>query len=195
MADGTHQAIAAAMAGGVLRLLAMVRLDFDSETFAWHNGYGEVSYRGAVYLGTGTLGSVGGVSVAPGAQPNTLSVGLGGIDPELVKLLLNEPYLGRRAAYHVAVVGADFRIDPEFVVPMFAGTIDGIEGTIGRSAGFTVNIKSRLADWERSRNLKYTDADQQLLYQGDRGFEFVPQIAQKKLIWPRAKFLPDARES
>jgi len=43
----------------------------------------------------------------------------------------------------------------------------------------------RLVDWERPRIRRYNNADQQVAFTGDKGFEFVPQMVEKELIWGR----------
>lgn len=50
--------------------------------------------------------------------------------------------------------------------------------------GAVINLtyENRLADLTRSRELRYTDEAQQLLYPGDRGFEYTTSI-QQKAVW------------
>ena len=47
-------------------------------------------------------------------------------------------------------------------------------------------VESRLADWERPRVSRYTDADQQQRFPGDLGCRFAPQMVEKELVWGRA---------
>lgn len=194
MARGLHQVLKAAVASSQARLVYMARLAFDSGVLAWHGGLGDVSYDGTLYHAAGPLAGVSTLQESPGAKPNTLTLTLSGLDDEVVNAVVDEPYLGRQGRVYIALVDESYRIDPEYVALWFVGALDAPSGTYGQTASFSVPLKSRLADWERPRSLKYTDADQQSLYPGDRAFEFIPQMSQKKLIWPRAKYLPDPRD-
>ena len=184
----------AAIDQGTVRLLVMVRVDFDSGTLAWHNGLQSVTYAGQEYLPTGNLGGISAISETPGGTPQAVNINLGGIDESFVALLMDEEFTGRDAFIYIALADEDYRVDPDNVLLIFSGQVNGLDGSMGSQAGFSLSVQSRMADWERIRALKYTDADQQSLYPGDKGFEYVPQMSQKKLIWPRAKFLPDPRD-
>lgn len=186
--------IATAAKQPVVRVIGLVRINFDSGIVAWHSGFGNISFGGATYQGIGVIGSISAVKEQPGIKSSSLSLTISGIKPEIVSLALAEPYLNRQAFVHIQLLDEQDR--PLVATPllMFKGTLDAINGTMGTTAEIQISIKSRLADWERPRKLRYTDADQQKLYPGDQGMEYIPQLAQRQLIWPRAKFLPDPRD-
>lgn len=187
-------AILAALSAPVVRCIYFVRLHFDSAVFAWHSGFGNIYADGYTYLGAGTLSTVSAVNEETGIKAASVSVGLSGVKPEIVNLMLTEAYINRPAYVHF--VPLDDGDIPVSSTPMllFRGSMDSISGQMGTSASFVVSLKSRLADWERPRKILNTDAQQQKLYPGDRGMEFIGQLSQKKLIWPRAAFLPDPRD-
>lgn len=187
-------AIQTAATSPVIRPLVMVRLDFDSGTIAWHSGFGTVTFDGVNYTGLGTLSSISQVVEQPGVQSSSITINISGIKPEIVALALTEPYINRKAYLHLTFLDEEDQPLVADPVLIFAGTIDQIEGQVGSEAVFRITIKSRLADWERTRKLRYTDSDQQKLYPGDKGMEFIPQLSERMLIWPRAKFLPDPRD-
>lgn len=188
------QALADASKAAVARFLVMVRIDFDSGTKAWHSGFGDITLDGKTYYGIGNVGSISPVKEEPGTKSSSLSVEITGIRTEVVALMLNEPYMNRPAWVHLQLLDDQDR--PLIATPLliFKGSLDSIEGTMGATASFTLSIKSRLADWERPRKLRFSDADQQRLYPGDRGLEYVAQLSQKQLVWPRAAYLPDPRD-
>lgn len=185
-------AISNATIASVVRGIYYVRLHFDSGVAAWHSGFGNLSLDGHTYTGVGVLSSVSVIKEEPGVKAAGASVGLSGIKEEIVSLLIGEPHLNRKAYIHFSPLDEG---DQPIGAPvlLFRGTMDSIDGTMGASASFNVTLKSRLADWERPRKILYTDVEQQRLYPGDRGLEYVAQISQKKFIWPRAAFLPDPR--
>lgn len=187
-------ALQTALVQPVVYTIGMVRLDFDSGVVAWHSGFGNIVYNGATYSGVGTLGNITPVKEEPGAKAAGVNITISGIRPEVVSLLLSEPYLGREATVHYALTDADYNFDSNKVVQIFFGKIDDVSCQMGRTASFTIAVRSRLADWERMRKILYNDADQQKLHPGDKGMEYVPQMQQRKLIWPKAAFLPDPRD-
>lgn len=187
-------AIAAASQATSCRRIYFARLEFDAGTVAWHSGYGDLTLDSIVYRGLGMIGSIAAVNEQPGVKSQALSMEVCGLKPEVVSLIQQEPYVNRKAYIHCTFLDDQDR--PLVATPLllFKGSIDEITASIGKRASVTITLKSRLADWERQRVLRYTDADQQKLYPGDRAFEFVPQLSQRKLIWPKAAFLPDPRD-
>ena len=59
------------------------------------------------------------------------------------------------------------------------------EGT--DTSTITVKVESKLLELERQRVLRYTSAIQKSLYSGDKGFDFVDQLQDKKFIWGRSE--------
>jgi hypothetical protein len=182
------------MASPVVRGIYFVRLHFDAGLVAWHSGFGDIWLDGVPYQGAGTLSSVSVVKEEPGIKAAGVSVGMSGIPEEIVALALGQQYINRKAYVHFTPL--DDGDQPVIAAPvlLFRGTMDSINGTMGSNAGFTITLKSRLADWERPRKVLYSDVEQQQLYPGDRGMEYMAQLSQKKIIWPRAAFLPDPRD-
>jgi len=185
---------AAAMLELTVRGIYFVRLCFDSGDAAWHSGFGSIVFDGVTYLGAGNLSTISTVKEEPGVKASGVSVGLSGIKEEIVAAMLLEPYINRKAYIHF--IPLDEGDQPVSATPtlLFKGTINDISGNQGSSPGFSVELKSRFADWERSIKILYTDVEQQQLHPGDRGMEYIAQLSQKKIVWPRAAFLPDPRD-
>lgn len=186
--------ILAALSAETVRVVYLVRLVFDSGTIAWNSGFRDIVYDGVTYLGLGELTTMSAAKEETGMKASSYSVGISGIKPEIVSLMLSEPYINRPAHIHYTLLDDQDQVITGTPVMLFRGSMDNIEGTFGTSAGFTVSLKSRLADWERPRKCRYTDAEQQRLHTGDKGFEFVGQMEQSRIVWPRAAFLPDPRD-
>jgi len=188
-----HADMTAAIINPVIRWIWFVKLVFDSGTIGWSTAHRTITYDGLTYLAAGPLGTIGSVTEDVGVKSRSLDVSLSGIKSPIVSLLLSEPYINRPAFIYAAATNEAWELDTNKIKLMFAGTMDSISGVQGEEASFTVSIKSRLADWERERSLKYSDSDQQRLHSGDNGFNFVAQLSQRKIIWPNAAFLPDVR--
>ena len=48
-----------------------------------------------------------------------------------------------------------------------------------------ISVETRLASMLQLRAWRFTDADQQKLYSGDKYFEFLPQMKEKIFAWGR----------
>lgn len=187
-------ALNTALVQPVIRVMYLTRIDLDSTVIAFNSAFADVDYGGATYIGSGTLGSISPVQESPGAKVTAVNISLSGIKTEMVSLALSQPLLNRKVRIYGALTDDGFALDSDRVVLLFYGFIDDVQGTMGKTASFSLSVKSRLADWERPRKLRYSDADQQKLYPGDKGMEYIPQLSQRKLVWPKAAFLPDPRD-
>jgi len=183
----------AAQAANVRRIY-FARIEFDGGTVAWHSGYGDIALDAVLYRGLGMIGNISTVNEQPGVKSQSLSIEVCGLKPEVVSLIQQEPYINRKAYIHCTFLDDQDRPFVASPFLLFKGSVDDINATIGKKASVSITLKSRLSDWQRQRVLRYTDADQQKLFPGDKGFEFIPQLSQRKLIWPRAAFLPDPRD-
>ncbi|QSX32627.1 hypothetical protein JYB87_12800 [Shewanella avicenniae] len=160
----------------------LVYLDFASGPVYLHSGVGQLAYQGNTYLGIGTLGSIGAVTESGKVAPKKLRLTLSGIPPELLSSALTEYYQNRPAQIRFAilhndtyaVIGADL---------LFAGRMDVMTLTDGDESTLQLDVNSRGIDWKNARNGRYTDADQQSRYPGDKFFEFVSQTVERELQW------------
>ena len=46
-----------------------------------------------------------------------------------------------------------------------------------------LTLENRFAAWDRPKIRRYNNADQQALYPGDKGLEFVEQATEKRIVW------------
>jgi hypothetical protein len=53
----------------------------------------------------------------------------------------------------------------------------------GDTASITVQAESRFIELERTHERRYTDQDQQQLYPGDLGLEYVAGLQDKEIAW------------
>ena len=185
-------ALATAIAQPVARMITLVKIAYDSGDVAWCSAYRDIEYGGTTYLAAGNLGSVSPPKEEAGLKAAAIGITITGVRTEVVSLVLSEAYLGRQCWVYYAFTDEHWTFDEHKVFLGFVGAIDSIEGAMGATASFSLTVKSRLADWERKRQLRYHDGDQQRLHPGDKGMEFIPQLSQKKIVWPRAAFLPKA---
>jgi hypothetical protein len=158
----------------------MVRLNSTPLTLRFDSGAGAVDF-----LGVGRLGEFSAVSEGAELQAYGVAIKLSGVAPEHVAIALGEHYQGRAARIWLGFLDANHAIVPNPAL-IFQGRMDDMPISLGETAEIAVNVESRLADWERPRVRRYTDADQQERHPGDLGCQFVAQMVEKELVWGRA---------
>ncbi len=137
------------------------------------------------WLTTLGLGKVSGVEEGTETQAYSITCELSGIPQEDVSLALQENPQGRPAFFWRAFLNEDHQIIGAPVL-IFSGRMDTMPLEIGSTAKLMLTIESRLADWDRVRGGRYTDAEQQRRCPGDRFFQFVAQATDKELTWGKA---------
>lgn len=182
MARDLTTAAADALAAPQVRLLVFVEMDFPSGFLRVNNSVITIAWNGYDWLGVGHLGAVDAVSEGVGLEARGLSFRISGVPPENIAIALGQQYQGRDCKLWAAPLTEEHAViaDPVLV---FHGRLDVMTVELGATATITVSAESRLADWDRPRVRRYNHEDQQIDYPGDKGFEFVPQMAEKELRW------------
>lgn len=185
MSRDLQAAAAQAAVAPVVRPISLARLDFPGAVLAAHSGVGQIAWGGDTYWGVGSFGAVSSVRDAVGTQPSGVQLTLSGIPVDLVAKCLGEHYQGRDARLYLALLDAGHQLilDPVLV---FRGRMDVPDIRMGETATITMHVENRLADWKRPRVRRYSHEDQQELYPGDMGLQFVTQMVEKTIVWGRS---------
>lgn len=165
-----------------IRYVLMTRLDFASGIIAANTGVSTISFGGDDYLGVGNFGDISAVSENIASRPYSISLTLSGVPTELISTALGEQYQGRDAKIFLAMLddGHQLIADP---VLLFRGRMDTMDMIIGSTATISLTVQSRMADWDKSRVRRYNHEDQIVRQPADKGFEFVPQMVERTLVW------------
>jgi hypothetical protein len=171
-------------------MVAFVELDFGSGFVRVTNAPHTMTWNGYSWLGLGTLGGLDAVDEGAGLEARGVALKLSGVpvsgegDSENISIALGEHYQGRDCRIWVALLDEQFSIvpDPKLI---FLGRMDNMEIEIGATATIVVRAENRLADLERPRVRRYNSGDQQLLFSGDKGLEFVEQMVDTSIVWGR----------
>jgi len=185
MSRALTAAVQSALGADVVPALLLVDLDFASGHLYLNNSAVTFNWSGHDWLGLANLGSVEAIAEHSGLEMSGVRLTLTGIPSEMVSIALGEHYQGRACVIHLAPLDESHTVlaDP---VQVFSGRIDTMEIALGETAAITLTAESRLTDWERPRVRRYTHEDQLAEYPGDLGLEFVPQMAEKALVWGRS---------
>jgi len=175
--------------------VAFVELDFASGPVRCWTGVGPVTAAmpgeaAVTWEGVGDLGRIEAVAESSDRRQNGVRFALSGVNNALLGTALTEDYQGRRARMWIAFVDAAGAIiaDP---VPVFGGLMDVMETADGDATGtITLDCESREAQLARASTSLLTDQEQQRLYPGDRGLEFVQELQSKEILWGAPSPMP-----
>ena len=172
----------AALADSQVRLLLFVEMDFSTGFLRVNNSGVTFPWNGYDWLGVGRLGSIDPIKEGAGLEANGLAFRISGVPTANIALALGTYYQGRSCKVWAAPLTAEHAViaDPVLV---FWGRLDTMDIELGETATITVNAESRLADWDRPRVRRYNQEDQQIDYPDDLGFEFVPGLVDKQIVW------------
>ena len=141
-------------------------------------------WAGKVFEGLGAIGAVSEIEETVELRAVRLTLSLSPVPQDVVDIALAERSFRLRPARLWGVLldaeGA-FVADP---FPLWAGLMDVMEVTDGAEGRISLTSESRLVDLERAEVRRYTDADQQAEYQGDRLFEYVPALQEAEIRLP-----------
>jgi hypothetical protein len=183
-------AVQTAVENANVPMVAFVELDFGSGFVRVTNAPHSMTWNGYTWLGVGTLGGLDAVDEGAGLEARGVALKLSGVpvsgegDSENISIALGEHYQGRDCRIWVALLDEQFSIvpDPKLI---FLGRMDNMEIEVGATATIVVRAENRLADLERPRVRRYNSGDQQLLFSGDKGLEFVEQMVDTSIVWGR----------
>lgn len=170
-------AMVAALQQSVVAPFRAVELFFPSGTLRFWTGSGERNIRGDVYYGVAPLLQFEDATESGAIEANGGKVAMSGITPDLLALALKEQYQGSVANLYFGEksVASD-------MVHIGSGTVDQMPiDDNAESITIFITIENVLIDLERPRVWRYTHADQQLLYPGDKAFEFVADIQDARI--------------
>lgn len=170
----------------VVRPFFLVTLNFDSGNIYLWSGSSDLVYSGTTYIGAGDLLKVSTFEEKSDLSAVGATITLNGLKTSLVQKARDEDYQGRTANIKLGAFDATGNVISS-PVTMFSGFMDVM--TINEGAEYseiTVTLENKLLQLERSRERRYTDADQKIDFPNDDGFEFVTTIQDKEIVWGRA---------
>lgn len=185
MRDLTNAVKTAIVADQVLPIL-LFQGEFASGFVRVWSGIGDLSWNSEVWSGVGNLGGVSNIQENSDIQANGVTVTMSGIPSDLISLVLGDVIQGKLGKIYFGFLNVNGTIIDDPVL-MFEGRLDVPQiSENGGDATIQISYESRLIDLQKSRESRYTNEDQQRIYAGDLGFEFVPDLADKQITWGKA---------
>lgn len=181
------QAIIDALESRSFRPLFLVDIDFDTP-LRFSSAYAVRTVQGVEYFGGGNLGNISSAKENTDLDPNQIEITLAGISDAALAAIGGSNYINRNVTIKIAMLDDQGQVIDDQAMNYFIGKTDEVKYSYGKTSSITIIARDRLADWSRPRVERNMNADQQARYPGDKGFEFVGQIADKKIIWPNGEF-------
>ena len=187
MARSITTAFNNALKAEALRPFLAVELEFSTGTLLFWNGYGDLTCTAGgsskTFTGLGDLINVSSVSESDQVEAVGVALSLTGIKSSFISTALTANYTNRNASIYFGAFDSSKAVVAD-VYTLFKGKMDIMKIDEGaESATITLNLENRLIALDRPKNRRFTHEDQQERFSGDLGFEFVPDLQDKEVIW------------
>ncbi|MCU1324986.1 MAG: hypothetical protein JWN34_356 [Bryobacterales bacterium] len=168
--------------GSVIVPVWLIKLQFDGGTIFLSTYDGPLTWSGDTYIGAGAIGSISPIQEDTELARTTLSMQVRGLPSEIIDIVHNEYFQGRRATTYLGYLDQITRQFVDDPVIMHRGRMDTAQIDESDTCSVTLTVESRFADWDKAKVRRFNDADQKSRFPGDRGLEFVTQ-AEQGTIW------------
>jgi len=177
---------ASAVLGGRLGMTQLVEMNLGSGFVRVALCRDTIEWDGKLFLG-GRQASIDPIR-DQGGQMVAQAFQLSGVNADMLSIALAEQVQGRPVKVWTAILDPDTQLLLD-VRQSWSGTLDQMPiSQQGAQATITVTAEHRGITFARPKGLRYTDSDQQALFPGDRGLEFIIAQATHQDVWPSAAF-------
>ena len=164
-----------------------VSLAFNTGTLYLWNGYGDISLTAGgstnTYTGLGDAAGMSPIDEQSLIQASGANLVLNGVKSSLIATALSAQYTNRDGKIFLGMFDTSKNVIAD-VYTLFVGKMDVmIIREQGDTSTIELKLENRLVALERAIERRYTDEDQKNLFSGDKGFEFVPDLQDKQLVW------------
>lgn len=183
MSRGMTPAFAAALAARDVRPVIFYEGAFASGVLRLWSGLGDIVWNGVTWTGAGSFLGLGAIEEGDNVEAYGGSIKISGIPMDLVQLCIEEARQGLPGKVWIGLTNDAREIiaDP---IHALSGRLDvpNLEDSAD-SCTITITYEGRLIGLLQPREWRYTDESQQVLFPGDRGFEYVTTIQDKDIQW------------
>lgn len=146
----------------------------------------DVVYAGNTYVAVNNVLKIASL-METGGSAQGLQIQIAGAPTANLAIALNERVQGRPVTMRMAVIDGAGALQVDTNV--WSGLMDTMSiDDSGDQPVITITAEHMLTVWERARPVRFTDAQQQALYAGDRCCEFVADLAERQIVWPGRAF-------
>jgi len=147
-------------------------------------GYGDLTWNGFTWQGTGYLFDISSVRESSDGTANGVTVSLSGIPSAMLSLVLSDIKQNLPGKIWIGFLDNGVVSDP---ILLFEGRLDiSAIHEDGETSTVNIDYESRLIDLQRPRENRYTHEEQQARFAGDLGCAFVVSLQEANIVWGRA---------
>jgi len=162
----------------------LCKLEFPSGTVRFWTGEIEIDWDGKTWDATGRAVSFSAFAETTDGSSQGISIDISGIDSSDVSDVVDDEFQDSDSTLWIGLYDQETHTLTADPFQMFHGKMDSAElRDDGNQALISLRCESKLIDQIKRISYRYTNQDQQLLYPGDLGLEFVAGIQDKKVVW------------
>jgi hypothetical protein len=183
MARTLPSAVLSAIAANLVRVAFFGEFQFAGGTVRLWTGYGTITWNGHTWTGAGDFAGLSPVDETTEVGAAGLTFTLSGIPSSTLAIALGDAYRGRKCTLWLAILDSTMATVVD-AAQVFSGLMDVMKiDDAGETATISLQAESRLIDLGRPRTVRYTDQEQQNLFPGDLGLQYVAKLAEQPIYW------------
>ena len=184
MARNLHSDFDTAIQASEVHPILIAKINTSGGDVRVWTGIGDLTFDSETYTGTGDLGGVTEISEKSDMSATGLTFTLSGIPSSTISIALGQMEQGRACTLWLALLNTSTGALINNPYELFSGFTDvTIISEGGETSTIAINSENRMISLERTRVRRYTDEDQQNEHSGDKGFEFVPGLQDKVVVF------------
>lgn len=162
----------------------LCELDFPSGRVNFWTGEASIDWDSKTWMATGRAINFSAISETTDGSSQGVSIDISGLDSDDVSDVVDDEFQDSNATIWIALYDPNTHTIMADPFQMFRGKMDSADlRDDGNQALISIRCESRLINQVKRISYRYTNQDQQLLYPGDLGLEFVASIQDKKVVW------------
>jgi hypothetical protein len=179
-------AFTTAITAGTVRPILLMEGQFDGGTLRFWTGYGDLTWDGQTWTGSGDLLKVDPAEETQNVEAPGAAFSLTGIKSSLISTALSDDFQGRPARIWFGQLDDSGSVISDPVL-IFSGKMDEMPITEDpENPEIHLTAENDLVILNKSRERRYTHEDQQIDYSGDKFFEFVPSLQDLEITWGKS---------
>jgi hypothetical protein len=178
-----NAATLAASAASTIQPVLFAKLQLDEGDILAHTQLGDLTFGGDTYTGIGQFGGISSADEVSDLSRTPVSLTLSNIPPAMAAVVLGQHYQGRTATVYLGYLDLTTRLLVDDPTIFYRGLIDTADIQQDASFTITLSVESRFAAWDNPLVRRYNNSDQQSLFPGDTGLQFIEQAADKQIVW------------
>ena len=177
-------ALGDALKAGTVHPIILVKIETKGPPVLVWTGRGDITFNGEVFKGIGYFGGISPIEESSDLTAFGIEFSLSGIPSNLVSLALEDIEHNRDWTIWLGAIDID---SGELIADPYeldSGLTD-VPSIHDTSATSTIKLtgEKKLITLNTSRERRYTSEDQKIDFPNDKGFDFVPGLQNKSVVW------------